>query len=149
MKFQRVNKHSDCSFTASAPFQPSICFSNVNKLPASPGVPKAQPISSAFKTQSLQFPPVPPSPTTPPPTLLPRGIRTLLLRCTLKLTNKQPSDVYIWTTSLWRPPEREWKAHLHCRWEESETSASGLWWSRLYLGKDGNITDKAAKANIV
>lgn len=47
--------------------------------------------SSALNTQSL-------SP--PPPTLPPQGICTLLPRWVPKPTNKQPSDVYMWSTTL-------------------------------------------------
>lgn len=73
------------------------------------------------------------------------GICTILRRWGLEPTNKQPSDVYTWSTTL--PPERQRETNLHRQWEESEVAASTLWWFRLYLDEDGNIRDTEQKQN--
>lgn len=73
------------------------------------------------------------------------GICTILRRWGLEPMNKQPSDVYTWSTTL--PPEKQRETHLHCQWEESEVAASALWWFRLYLGEEENITDTEQKQN--
>lgn len=72
------------------------------------------------------------------------GIFTILRRWGLEPTNKQPSDVYTWSTTL--PPEAV-ETHLHCQWEELEVAASAWWWFCLYLGEVGNIKDPEQTQN--
>lgn len=73
------------------------------------------------------------------------GICTILRRWGLEPTNKQPSDVYTWSTTL--PLEMQRETHLHRQWEESEVVASAIWWFHLYLGEDENITESEQKQN--